>query len=83
MRLSKILTIAAIAAALSAFGGTAQAFQVGAHRTTYALQGDNADGMPYRIVLRHCAPAEDTLAQLRLVDYRPADGVAVYRCVRP
>lgn len=51
--------------------------------TVYRLAHDVGSGMPFTLKLRHCSPHEDTLGRLILVDYRPADGVAVYRCRRP
>lgn len=58
------------------------AIPVQARRAHYALQSD-LWGYPYTLKLRHCAPAEDTLATLKMVEYRPADSVVIYRCVRP
>jgi hypothetical protein len=51
-----------------------------AHRATYALQSD-LWSYPYTLKLRHCAPAEDTLSDLRMVRYDPAHSVVIYRCV--
>lgn len=53
-----------------------------AQRARYALQTD-LWSYPYTLKLRHCAPSEDTLATLRMVDYRPADSIVIYRCVKP
>lgn len=50
-----------------------------AHRARYALQSD-LWGYPYTLKLRHCAPAEDSLGTLKMVEYRPADSVVIYRC---
>lgn len=55
---------------------------VAARRAHYALQSD-LFGYPYTLRLRHCAPAEDTLGKLIMVDYRPADSVVIYRCRKP
>ncbi len=53
-----------------------------ARRATYALQSD-LWGYPYTLRLRHCAPSPDVMVELRMVEYRPADGVVIYRCVTP
>lgn len=67
-------------------GGTAAVaahrIPASARRATYALQSD-LWGYPYKLRLRHCAPSEDVLVTLRMVEYRPADSVVIYRCVTP
>lgn len=47
--------------------------------TRYELTAD-LQGMPYYLKLRHCAPAEDTLAILFMVEYDPDNSRIVYRC---
>ena len=45
------------------------------------LKIEGSDTMPYRLVLRHCLNAEDSMATLQVVDYTPER--VVYRCVVP
>lgn len=53
---------------------------VGSGPTKY-LKQEGPDTMPYRLVLRHCVNAEDTMSELRVVDYTPER--VVYRCLIP
>lgn len=59
--------------------GVAKA-DIGGGPSSYLKKG-GPDTMPYRIVLRHCVNAEDSMATLQVVEYTPER--IVYRCVTP
>lgn len=77
-----VLVITAILSVGLGFAVARAAAPASARRATYALQSD-LWGYPYKLRLRHCAPSEDVLVTLRMVEYRPADSVVIYRCVTP
>jgi hypothetical protein len=75
--------VAIVAVCAFVIGYTAPSMGSSTHGPSrYKLADDMGSGMPFRVVLRHCAAAEDTLARLRLIDYEPGRRAA-YRCVTP
>lgn len=79
----KAVLIASMLAALGlATAATVPARPAPWSPSRYQLRA-SVGSMPVTLVLRHCAPTEDTLARLVMVDFRPRDSVVVYRCVRP